>query len=68
MTLQISQPGKEYSKTAQTLLHSAKSMIDQAIAAQLKAFADDHGRRAKKGWLDDVAKALAQSATGVEYE
>ena len=40
MTLQISQRGKEYLKTAQTLLRTAKTMTDQAIAGQLKALAD----------------------------
>ena len=48
MTLQISQRGKEYLKTAQTLLRTAKTMTDQAIAAQLKALADDYERRAEK--------------------
>ena len=39
MTLQISQRGKEYLTTAQTL-----TMTDQAIATQLKALADDYER------------------------
>jgi hypothetical protein len=51
MTLQISQRGKEYLKTAQTLLRAAKTMTDQAIAARLKALADDHERRAEKASL-----------------
>jgi hypothetical protein len=50
MTLQISQRGKEYLRTAQTLLRTAKTMTDQAIAAQLKALADE--RRAEKASLD----------------
>jgi hypothetical protein len=54
MTLQISQRGKEYLKTAQTLLRNAKTMTDQAIAAQLKALADDYERRAEKASLDDA--------------
>jgi len=54
MTLQISQRGKEYLKTAQTLLRTAKTMMDQAIAARLKAPADDHERRAGKILLDDA--------------
>ena len=62
MTVQISQRGKEYLKTAQTLLRTAKSMTDQAIAAQLKALADDYERRAEKASLDDAAEALAPSA------
>jgi hypothetical protein len=49
MTLQISQRGKEYLKTAQTL-----TMTDQAIATQLKALADDYERRAEKASLDDA--------------
>ena len=48
MTLQISKRGKEYLKTAQTLLCTAKTMTDQAIAAQLKALADDYERRAER--------------------
>jgi hypothetical protein len=52
MTLQISQRGKKYLSTAQALLRSAKAMTDQMIAAQLKALADDHERRAKKASLD----------------
>jgi hypothetical protein len=54
MTLQISQRGKEYLKTAQALLRAAKTMTDQAIAAQLKALADDHERRAEKASLADA--------------
>ena len=53
MTLQISQRGKEYLETAQTLLRTAETMTDQAIAAQLKALADDYERRAEKAWLND---------------
>ena len=68
MTLQISQRGKEYLKTAQTLLCTAKTMTDQAIAAQLKALADDYERRAEKASHDDAAKALARSTAGAEYE
>ncbi len=62
MKVQISQRGKEYLKTAQTLLRAAKTMTDQAIAAQLKALADDYERRAEKASLDDAANALARSA------
>jgi hypothetical protein len=54
MTLQISHRGKEYLKTAQTLLRTAKTMTDQAIAAQLKALADDYERRAERASLDDA--------------
>ena len=48
MTVQISQRGKEYLETAQTLLRAAKTMTDSAIAGQLKALADDYQRRAEK--------------------
>ena len=66
MTLQISQRGKEYLKTAQTLLRTAQTMTDQAIAALLKALADDYERRAEKASRDDATKALARSAAGPE--
>ena len=62
MTLPISQRGKEYLKTAQTLLRTAETMTDQAIAPQLKALADYYERRAGKVSFDDAAKALARSA------
>ncbi len=62
MTVQISQRGEEYLKTAHTLLRTAETMTDQAIAAQLKTLADYYERRAEKASLDDAAKALAQSA------
>ena len=68
MTLRTSQRGTEYLKTAQTLLRTAKSMTDQAIAAQLKALADDYERRADKASRDDAAKAVARSAAGPEPE
>jgi hypothetical protein len=48
MTVQISQRGKEYLETAQTLFRAAKTMTDSAIAGQLKALADDYQRRAEK--------------------
>ena len=54
MTLQISQRGNEYLKTARTLLSATKTIADQAIAAQLKALADGYERRAEKASLDDV--------------
>jgi len=41
-------------KTAQTLLRTAKIMTDQAIAAQLKALADDYEWRAEKVSLNDA--------------
>jgi hypothetical protein len=68
MTLHISQRGKEYLKTAQTLLSAAQTMTDQAVAGQLKALADDYQRRAEKASRDDAAKALARSAASAEWE
>jgi hypothetical protein len=61
MTCQISQRGMEYLKTAQTLLHAARTMTDRAVAAQLKALAEDYERRAEKASRDDAAKAFARS-------
>ena len=68
MTPQISQRGKQYLKTAQTLLRAAKTMTDQAIAGQLKALADEYERRAEKASRDDAAKVLARSAGSAERE
>jgi hypothetical protein len=68
MTLQISQRGKQYLKTAQTLLRAAQTMTDSAIAGQLKALADDYERRAEKASHVDAAKASARSAASTEYE
>ncbi len=49
MTAQNSRRDKEYLEIAQTLLRAAKTtMTDSAIAAQLKALADDYQRRAEK--------------------
>jgi hypothetical protein len=68
MTFQISQRGKQYLKTAQTLLRAAQTMTDLAIAGQLKALADDYQRRAKKASHAYAAKALARSAVNAESE
>jgi hypothetical protein len=68
MTFQISQRGKEYLKTAQTLLRAAQTMTDNAIAGQLKALADDYEQRAEKASHVDAAKASARSAASVESE
>jgi hypothetical protein len=65
---QISQRGKEYLRTAETLLRAAKTMTDQAVAGQLKALADDYQRRAEQASLVDAAKALARSAANAEGE
>jgi hypothetical protein len=68
MTFQISRRGKQYLKTAQTLLRAAQTMTDRAIAAQLKALADDYQRRAEKASHVDADKALARSAANAEGE
>jgi hypothetical protein len=68
MTFDISQRGKEYLKTAQTLLRAAQTMTDQAVAGQLKSLADDYQRRADKASQIDAAKALARSAANAEAE
>ncbi|MCC8935580.1 hypothetical protein H8A99_03470 [Bradyrhizobium sp. Arg68] len=66
MTLQISRRGKEYLKTAQTLLYSASRMTDRAVAAQLKALAGTYERRAEEASHVDAAKALARAAADAE--
>ena len=68
MTFQISQRGREYLETARTLLRTAQTMTDQAIAGQLKALADDYERRAGKASQVDAAKALVRAAAKVESE
>ena len=68
MTVQISQRGKAYLETAQTLLRAAQTMTDSAIAGQLKTLADDYQRRAEKASHVDAAKASARSATDAERE
>jgi hypothetical protein len=68
MMLQISQRGREHLRIAQTLLRTVETMTDQAIAAQVKALADEYERRALKASLDDAAKALARSASSSEYD
>ena len=61
----ISQRGKEYLETAQTLLRAAQTMTDPG---QLKALADDYERRAEKASHADAAKALARSAARVDRD
>jgi hypothetical protein len=65
---QISQRGKQYLETAETLLRVAQTMIDGAIAGQLKALADDYQRRAEKASNIDAAKAFARSTANAERE
>jgi hypothetical protein len=68
MTFQISQRGKQYLKTAQTLLRSAQTMTDRVIASQLKALADDYERRAGKAAHVDADKAFIRVAARAEGE
>ena len=68
MTFQISRRGKEYLKTAQTLLHAAQTMTDRAVAGQLKALADDYQQRAERASHVDAAKAFARSAADADGE
>jgi hypothetical protein len=65
---QISQRGKEYLKTAETLLRVAQTMTDRAVAGQLKALADDYERRAEKASHLDAAKASARLAANAESD
>jgi hypothetical protein len=62
MTFQNSRRGKQYLETAQTLLRAARTMMDSAIADQLKALADNYQRRAEKASHYDAAKAFARPA------
>jgi hypothetical protein len=67
MTLQqISQRGKEYLKTAETLFGAAKAMTDRAIAGQLMALAEDYQRRAEKASHVDAAKGSARPVAKAE--
>jgi hypothetical protein len=68
MTFQISQRGKQYLKTAKTLLSAAQTMTDGVVASQLTALAEDYQRRAEKASRDDAAKALARTAALAERE
>ena len=66
MTFQVSQRGKQYLQTAQTLLRAAQTMTDEVVASQLKALAEDYERRDPKASFVDAAKALARSAAIAE--
>jgi hypothetical protein len=68
MTFQISQRGRQYLKTAQTLLRAAEKITDRAIAGQLKALAEDYERRAETASYADAAKALARASASTEQE
>jgi hypothetical protein len=49
---------KEYLSTARTLLRIARNMTDGAIAARLKALAEDYERRAGRAELVESAKGV----------
>jgi hypothetical protein len=68
MTFQISQRGKQYLKTAQTLLRAAQTMTDSVVAGQLEALANDYQQRAEKASHVDAAKASARLAASGEHE
>jgi hypothetical protein len=68
MTFQISQRGREYLETAQTLLRAAQTMTDRAIAGQLRALADDYQQRAEKASHSDAAKARVRAGAAAERE
>ena len=61
MTLQISRRGKQYMESAQTLLRSAQTMTDAAVALQLRTLAENYQRLAWKASKDDAAKAAARA-------
>ena len=63
MTLQISRRGKQYLETAQTLLRSAKTMTDAAVALQLQTLAENYQRLALKASEDDAAKAADRATS-----
>ncbi len=68
MNLQISRRGKQFLKTAQTLLDAAQTMTDGVVARQLEALAEDYRRRAVKASREDLAKARARAAPSAETE
>ena len=68
MRFRISRRGRQYLETARTLLRTAQTMTDRAIADQLKALAYDYRRRAEKASDFDAAKVLAQSTARAERE
>ena len=68
MTFRTSQRGTQYLEAARTLLGTAQTMTDLAIAGRLKALADDYQRRAEKASNVDAAKALARSAANARSE
>ena len=67
---QVSQQGKEYVRTAETLLCVAQTITDLAIAGQLKALADSYQRRAGKPRMlippkHSLDRLLTMKASGV---
>jgi hypothetical protein len=68
MTTQFSRRGKQYLRTAQTLLRAAQTMTDEVVVSQLKALADDYERRAEKASQVDAAETLARCASNAASE
>jgi hypothetical protein len=62
MNIRMSRRGKEYVKTARTLLRTAQTMTDRVISSRPEARADDYQRRAEKPSHDDAARESARSA------
>ena len=62
MNVQMLRRGKEYVKTARTLLRATQTMTNRVIASRLEALADDYQRRAEKASHDDAARESARSA------
>jgi hypothetical protein len=60
----VTQRGEQYLETARTLLRTAKTMTDRAIAGQLRALAEDYQRRAEQASCVDAAKARAFGNAG----
>lgn len=61
MTVQIAQRGKAYFETGRTVLRTAQTMIDSAIAGRLKALAHDCQWQAEKISLLDPHDRLPRA-------
>lgn len=62
MTVEIAQRGKAYLETGRSVLGTAQTMIDSAIAGRLKALARDCQWQAEKISRLESSKALSRSA------
>jgi len=61
MTLQISQRGKQYLKTAETFIRAAQTMTDQVVATQLKALADDYEPAGREGFARRCSQSIGST-------